>query len=155
MNLNHIVAWWTWSSCTLSKLNYVNLLRSMVINEFWLIDWLIGSVCVIRFVCFIFFWHATCIYFFSHFTWIQLFPSCFDDVFQILAAAVVGVVVFLCIDQIGFIKGVLGTDLVVASAGLIIVAGCLLFIFSIFGLIAAALEHTTLLAIVSIKSFVV
>lgn len=79
----------------------------------------------------------------------------FDDFFQILAAAVVGVVVFLCIDQIGFIKGVLGTDLVVASAGLIIVAGCLLFIFSIFGLIAAALEHTTLLAIVSIESIVV
>lgn len=68
-------------------------------------------------------------------------------VFVILAAAVVGVVVFLCIDQIGFIKGVLGTDLVVASAGLIIGSGCLLFIFSIFGIIAAALEHTTLLAI--------
>lgn len=69
--------------------------------------------------------------------------------FQVISAATVSVVIYLCIDQISFIKGVLGTDLVIAASGLIIASGCLLFIWSILGIVAAALENTVLLILVS------
>lgn len=69
--------------------------------------------------------------------------------FQVISAATVSIVIYLCIDQINFIKGVLGTDLVIAASGLIIASGCLLFIWSILGIVAAALENTILLILVS------
>jgi len=66
--------------------------------------------------------------------------------FALLGAAVVAVFVYLTVDQIWFIKGLLGTDMLMASAILLIVSGGLLMLSALVAMIGACSEQPKLIA---------
>jgi hypothetical protein len=68
-------------------------------------------------------------------------------VLTMVGAALIAVFVYLQVTQVDFVSAVLGTDLVVAAGGLLIAAGCLLFILAIYGVISGILDVITAYAV--------
>ena len=56
--------------------------------------------------------------------------------------------IYLHITQVEFVSAVLGTEMVVAASFLVIVAGCLLFLLAVFGIIIAIVDRLTPYAVV-------